>query len=437
MYIINHFSVKSYLRITKNLNSTLGIALFVLFPYIYVLGLSLKGIHFIHIFLVSVTTVFVLLLDVKKIILCNHDLLWLGPIWVVLFSAIKLNSAAITFCTLFTIGIMSILLLRNKYNKLEFGLGIMQLLSVLTAVTVIINKISPDFWINLIGRYYNADALGRMSRDISGYCNGIFFSVACTAGFLVNGFSVALYNLKKKNVFILPLIFLGIVYTNKRAHLFFAVLAFFVVMFLESRQFKKLIYIIVATVSLIVSIQVFIVLYDAKLIPNDTIRLIDTIYRLIKDHDLIQILGVRWKMYQEAIDLFKQHKLLGIGWFQYVIYDANGDATHNIYLQLLCETGIIGLILFMLPIFTEYVKTIKLLYHPNNTQIKKYLRISLYMQTFFLAYGITGNPLYDHNFLFAYFWSLAIYEICAYKISTTKKGINIPYYIQQVCTSNK
>ena len=426
MYIINYFSIRSYLNITRKL----GIGFFVLFPYIYVLNISLKGQHFIYILIVAILTSLILLLDIKKIKLCNHDLLWLGPVLAVLYSWRGVNLSAITFGTLFIIGIISIFFLRNKYSEIEFGLDIMQMLSILTAFSVIINKFFPYFWINLIGRYYSTSALNRMSREILGYCNGIFFSVACTAGFLVNGFSIALFSAKKKRFVILPILFLGIVFTNKRAHLFFSILAFFVVKFLESKQIKKLIYVIITSVSLIIFIESFIIFYEAKLIPHATIRLIDTIYLLLKNHDLAQVFGIRWSMYQKAIELFKQHKLLGIGWFRYVEYDANSDATHNIYLELLCETGIVGLILFMFPILTEYVKTIKLLYHTNNMQVKKYLRISLYMQTFFLVYGITGNPLYDHNFLFAYFWAIAIYEMCAYKISTMRKGINLPCYIK-------
>lgn len=433
MYIINYFNVCGHFGRTKNVIKKLGIVLFVLFPYIYVLNISLRDKHFTDILSVTILTVLVLLLDVKKIRLCNHDLLWLGPIGTILSSAIRLNPSAITYGILFTLGIISVVLLRDKYCELELGMNIMQLLSALTAVTVIINKMIPDFWVNLVGGYYNADSLDRMTRDILGYCNGIFFSVACTAGFLVNGLAVALYNRKKRDIVMLPLLFLGIVFTNKRAHLLFAVTAFLIVKFLEGRQFKKLIYVIVAVFSLFVFVEMFISLYEANIISNTSIRIVDTVYLLLKNHDLILIWGERWNKCEKAIELYRQHKLFGIGWFRYVEYDSNNDATHNIYLQLLCETGIVGLILFIIPILTGYVKTIILLCHAKNVQVKRYLRISLYMQTFFIIYGFTGNPLYDHNFLFAYYWAIAIYEMSAFKINTVKKEITLPCRINNSC----
>lgn len=206
-------------------------------------------------------------------------------------------------------------------------------------------------------------------------------------------------------------------------------MSFLVVKFLEGKQIKKLVYVLSASVAVFILTGIFIVSYEAKLIPNNTIRLIDTIYLLLKSHDLEQVFGIRWSMYQKALQLFGQRKLLGIGWFQYMYYDVNQDATHNIYLQLLCETGIVGFLLFMIPILTVFTNTLKLIYRAYDDNMIKYLRISLYMQTFFLVYGITGNPLYDHNFLFAYFWAVAMYEMCVHQIDTRAEEKKLFYYI--------
>lgn len=73
---------------------------------------------------------------------------------------------------------------------------------------------------------------------------------------------------------------------------------------------------------------------------------------------------------------------------------------HNIYLQCLYDTGLLGLALLLCFMVFTVTKTIKLLiatHVENQSTIKSYLcLVSLYIQLFFITYGFTGNPLYDH-----------------------------------------
>ena len=73
---------------------------------------------------------------------------------------------------------------------------------------------------------------------------------------------------------------------------------------------------------------------------------------------------------------------------------------HNIYLQLLAEVGIVGLILFLF-IMAYFIYTVfKLLRAYNKKQFVTNLTMEpLYFAAmflvFFLMYGMTGNCLYD------------------------------------------
>ena len=122
----------------------------------------------------------------------------------------------------------------------------------------------------------------------------------------------------------------------------------------------------------------------------------------------------RTDLYQLAFSLYKGHALTGIGWGQYRantlgifgLEDAT-YAVHNVYIQLLCETGIIGLSAFLIAAGTTIIYGIKKYrkFVRGEVQKKKknIIELGIFLQLFFLAYCMSGNPLYDYNFCITYF----------------------------------
>jgi len=408
----------------------IGISLFVLFPYFFDITMSYRGLgSFIVPMSFVSAAIMVLMFEERSIILRNEDILWIGPVLTVIFSSKGINSAAIKYATYFTLGIIAMLLLRRKYRKMAVGLKLLRIMAVMTAVSVIVDRFFPNFWPNIIYVLYTPEARAVAENCERGhYHTGMFYAVADTAGFLVNGFAMFIFckfNSKKTKVFMLLILIYGIVLTNKRAHLLMACSSFFVIRFLESKQIKKIKIVILGAALLVILLKIIIILYEAQIIVKGNIRLLDSIY--------VTATNLKWDvfwnelnrqgLYENAIDHYRQHKLFGIGWWQYVEGQKVGGenvATHNIYLQLLCETGIIGVTTFLIPFILQYAKTIKFLRYVRNVELKEYLRISLYIQTFFFTYGLTGNPLYDNNYLFAYFLGVAISEMCIYECNAAK-----------------
>lgn len=111
-----------------------------------------------------------------------------------------------------------------------------------------------------------------------------------------------------------------------------------------------------------------------------------------------------------AFDKFLQSPILGNGWKFFPYYSknltSNGKAlnVHNTYLQFLCETGIIGSLLMLIPIFILYIKTLKLYRKinfnnsnsPNNSDFifLLCLTISLGIQTLFILISFMDNHFY-------------------------------------------
>lgn len=71
-------------------------------------------------------------------------------------------------------------------------------------------------------------------------------------------------------------------------------------------------------------------------------------------------------------------------------------AAHNIYLQLLAETGIVGFCLFCAFFIAALIGSIKLLKQIEKSEFElRYLAtVALFLQMWFLMYGMSGNPLY-------------------------------------------
>ena len=65
----------------------------------------------------------------------------------------------------------------------------------------------------------------------------------------------------------------------------------------------------------------------------------------------------RITLYINALEMFKQKPILG--WGSGVFANLYGIGTHNIYLQLLAENGLIGFILFVTLLFINLSTTIK------------------------------------------------------------------------------
>lgn len=125
-------------------------------------------------------------------------------------------------------------------------------------------------------------------------------------------------------------------------------------------------------------------------------------------------------LWQVGFKIYKNNPIYGIGMGCFSNYFnnfyhrfGNMDAmdAHNIYIQMLAETGIVGMLLVGLFLITNLIKTISLLKNTiiKNSKTKKYvLCYSLWLQVWFILYGLTGNPLYSASQAFFYFSAIAM-----------------------------
>ena len=142
-------------------------------------------------------------------------------------------------------------------------------------------------------------------------------------------------------------------------------------------------------------------------------RYIVTIENLLNGQD---VTTGRTTLYQVAFQGFLEHPILGIGWDQYHTlipphYLTNPivkiEDTHCIYLQFLCETGIVGTVLIVAPLLYYYwqvcaqFRRLKQRFRESGElRLAFGLSVSSFMiQSFLLIVGI-----YDPNFQRIVFW---------------------------------
>ena len=142
-----------------------------------------------------------------------------------------------------------------------------------------------------------------------------------------------------------------------------------------------------------------------------------------KQLDLTSERNVLWSL---AFRLFLQHPVLGIGWGHF--HDnlpeelSHLDNVHNNYLQLLCETGIVGFLLVMVPLILVFIETIRLIRinrrKTNREPLVMALNIASFgMQIFFFVLSFLDPCIYK-----MLFW--AIYAIAVMMADSSEGALN-------------
>lgn len=125
-------------------------------------------------------------------------------------------------------------------------------------------------------------------------------------------------------------------------------------------------------------------------------------------------LNGRMYYWTSAIEIWEKNKFTGIGmgsfskyFDQYYHRLGNLEAydAHNIYLQMLAEIGTVGFLLFCSFFVIAFLKTLRMTFNKYVRDNSKYLLIvyfSLYIQIWFIIYGLSGNALYGPSQFYIY-----------------------------------
>lgn len=330
---------------------------------------------------------------------------WIIFAYIVLSALILNFKRGITYIELYLLCILVLSLKRsvNFYQKL---LKVYFLISSIFAVVTVINKADQNFIIRFFGSLLRNTQIETIQTNmllggIPGLAGEVSFNAFCISiGFIIISSELILQKITLKNSLLLILHYVSIVFTGKRSFMLILPLIF-VVLFLFVNIKKKN------------KKSVIILLIGLILIPVAYFTFLEEIIRniLTKGGEKIE-LSNREFFWNIAFSMIKENPIFGKGINSYDLYynmlaikKKAFAGAHNSYLQIFAELGLVGFMLFFMPLIKNFIKSIKNigLSLKSDLAIQKLLFSSIGIQMIVLYYSLSGNPIYQPQEIITYF----------------------------------
>lgn len=350
---------------------------------------------------------------VKSPFICKKidDGLW--TFFIILFPSVLNVLRTHEFHTYLIVGYFLIGLIYMKHDSSDFYglLDMLKIIAIIESVSIYVQFFLPKIYFIISEKLLSASFEEIKSRYNLGYYTGFTKEVSFTVWFIVIGviyYFVDFYYEKRKKSLIIFLVLLGSLFlSGKKAQPLFVAISLLLVYIIISNKrlrFFKLIFWLTAFVGIIsLSYPVWSKLDFMQ-------RYVELIQSIVKGSDIYEITTGRIEIYRNAIELWNKNKIFGIGWGNFR-FDVPKTAwyswfdVHNCYLQLLCETGVVGMFIYTVLMSLTFFKTIRCLINIENLEIedRKRISISSTILLFFWGYSITGTCLYEYSYYIIYF----------------------------------
>ncbi len=321
--------------------------------------------------------------------------------------------SSIKYITFFTIIYVTSLSLFENENFFKRLIKAILVSSMILAFSILLCAVFGNY----IEKYFSfllpkSVASLRVFRDElrRGAYSGFAFERSYAATGLTLGISIIFSNIvvdkkiKKSEIVALVILLVALFCTGKRMLLLINMFTFLFVFFINGKKenlvkFLKL--------SVILSIFLIIILIYVPQTRRVFVRFLDK-----QGPNTIEARNENYWVY--CLEMFSERPIAGYGINSFVDYITSKNVreifnAHNIYFQLLAETGIIGLSIFLILFGYLLIFTYKKLKEFKNDEYKsKLINISLLLQIIFLIYGLSGNTLYYFAQVFIYFIAIMI-----------------------------
>ncbi|HAT4246485.1 TPA: O-antigen ligase family protein [Clostridium perfringens] len=317
---------------------------------------------------------------------------------------------------LILINSMSVLFINWNIKDIKQIFTWLNRIIIFCSITVLINLVIPSLFSKYLSFLIIPSSIETISIEVSnGQYSGIIGERSLTCVLIIIGialnFAEALIEKKKwKNNFTYILYYLFIILlTGKRALLVIPLVVSLLLLF--TLKFKGKMKKILTMIPLMIVTGV--ILFD--FIPAAQVVL-ERNMKLISNNMFLNGRELLWML---AIQMYYMHPWIGCGlntfntkFSEWGIWSSSwGSHAHNTYIQLLGETGKIGLYMFVIFFVIALFKTIRLSRNKKvNTNKELYFItiFSLFIQIFWLLYGFTGNPFYTPGQCLMYYFSVSL-----------------------------
>lgn len=299
------------------------------------------------------------------------------------------------------------------YTKYDIGLlyrylDVIVYFGIACATACIIQEFWNGFYTEFVSRLFKAQVLETIFRlsENTGNC-GLMPQTSHSAGCILNAFLILMFknNPKNKKIVWGIILFLGLLLTGKRAHLFMGALVFFLSFFVGYEGKKEGNAIVKGSILAVALVGVLFIVMPFLPADNTITKGVNTIVNFDLDDE--DIMHGRQLLYAEAVLMGNSAPLTGHGWGSFkktVDYHGASTDAHNIYLQLYAEQGIIVAGIFVLSAIVLVYTNLKLLKklrrkYPEHSKEVTLAKLSFCFLLFFYLYGLTGNGIYNVDFL--------------------------------------
>jgi O-antigen ligase len=194
-----------------------------------------------------------------------------------------------------------------------------------------------------------------------------------------------------------------------------------------------------AWLGLLLAAALFIVMLDARFILLGIVGIV-ALYFMLPDWIIARFASIgdmsdsstsyRVFIWLGTLAMLKDYWFSGIGPgadafnLVYPAYSFNtikAPHAHNLYLQLMCDAGVIGLVLFLLVIFSFYRTVFSAFSRERDRKSKYYLAAAASAVAGFLLQGITDYSFYNNRVLL-FFWVVVALGIVLSRRSELEEG---------------
>ena len=209
---------------------------------------------------------------------------------------------------------------------------------------------------------------------------------------------------KVKKYVLLVLATIGIVITGERSNIVLIPVAGVFVYYFDGGKEKA-----VRFFKILAAVLLFVIIFFAMRSYLSQFRLFSRVYNLI---DLYvageDILGGRQNLNSTALSLWLQKPIFGNGWFYFfynnmgILHGGSYSHAHNFIFEILCDSGIVGLILALIPIISFLIENIQIIKRNTQSDIKIF-KFTLAIQMLFVMDSMFHVTFYSLNMIGLYF----------------------------------
>lgn len=281
---------------------------------------------------------------------------------------------------------------------IEFSLKLLLIFAVATSIVTWISYFSPDIYIstfipllpdeNQQEVYYNFIHFSNRMGLTTHYSRNAFYVILGIIGFLY------FYLKRKKKKFLIGILFLFVtmLVIGKRGHLIFFVAALVITYFIYERTSL----ITILRFMAILCSAIIFVLICVRYVPGASFA-----FERLFNSDSTDITTGRIDLWLSIWNQFKNNGYFPIGWSQFARSTGwVNPGAHNDYIQIICETGIIGFLMIFGSNFIMLKTGISCIHYAKASI---YTIIVLYA-VFFLLYSLSGLPHFGIEDYTVYFY---------------------------------